>query len=576
MTQTTRLDLTPATPLDTRELVDAAFELRRSGDASRSLCAARVAYAREPCNPRVQSALAWAVESSLKRELESGNPSNRVIDACVHEYVKLEKVERPGLVHSMMIVRLARAAERWPGFTGFLRRFGYDQFMADDYVRKPKRGGEGAWPSLAEKAAKAVHKSLGPASPADLLEWAAGFFASIQVRQPEAEWIPYYRGKLLLGLGRVDEARALVLPVLRRHGRSFWAWEVLAEIHRLAGGEGAESRHGACLAQALAVGEKPEFLVKVRAAFAAHLAAAGRFAEARAEFEEIRRLRRAQGWKDDPEVERRLAGAEFAGLAPRPLAREELLAMARPAGECLFDDLPWRNAVLARRLPPADGKPGRIVFVAEDGDTVRPLFGPAERFPTLADLPVGAPLRLRAEREAAGAEGIPPRLRPIAAEPREGEAWDLLPPRVAAVVRKFQDGSGIIVAFPEGETASIHDRALVESVNPGDMMRVRACRDPFDGKSRVYEARPDAAEGRSGFRRLFAGKVTRREGKAFAFVDQGDASIYLPPELVDSKCIRDGDRVMGVALRLVNPKNGEFGWRAVRVEAQAGEEGDRS
>lgn len=577
MTNITRLDLTPATPLDTRELVDAVFELRRSGDAARSLCAARVAYEREPFNPRVQSALAWAVEASLKREVESGNPSNRVIDACAHEYAKLEKVERPSLVHSMMLVRLVRAAERWPGFAGFVRRFGNGQFMADDYTRKPKREGEGEWPSLVEKVAKAVQKSLGPAASEDSLEWAAGFFAAILARQPGAEWIPYYRGKLLLRLGRVDEARSLVLPILRRHDRSFWAWEVLAEIQRSdtgAGGASPESRRGACLAKAILAGDKPEYLVKVRAAFAEHLAVAGRLQAARAEFEEIRRLRRAQGWKDDPEVERRLAGAELAGVEPLPLEREALLAMAETAGECLHDDLPWHDAVLARRLPAADGKPEGLVIAARGGETIRPLFGRAEQYPGVAGLPAGSPLRVRVERESAKDGGILPRLRLMAAEGREGEPWDLLPFRAAVVMRCFQDGSGIVVALSEGETATIHGHELAGSAKPGEMIRVRALLDPFDGKTRVYDLSRDACEETVYFRRSFSGKATRGAGKPFAFVDGGDEPIYLPPELVDAEWIRNGDRVSGVALHLVNPKNGRLAWRAVRVETVDGSEGN--
>lgn len=399
MTSTTRLDLTPTTPLDTRELVEAAFELRRSGDAARALCAARIAYGREPYNAQVQTALAWGVEASLKREVGSGRPSNRVVEACAHEYAKLEKVDRPGLVHSMMLARLSHVAERWPGFLGFVRRFGNDQFRAEDYTRMPKREGDGSFPSRAEGVARGVYKSLGPSAPADAVEWAVGFFAAILKRQPDAEWIPYYQGKLLILLGRVEEARTLVLPVLRRHDRSFWAWEMLAEICQFAedaGGESPGSRRLACLAKALAVGEKPEYLVKVRRAFAEELVHAGRLEEARAELEEIRRVRRGQGWKEDPEVERRLAGADLGAIVPRRMAEADLDALAASAADALFDDLPWLDGVVVRRFKEGDG----IVVALSEGVTV-----PAHDRALAASAEPGDPVRLRVWRD--GAEGKP-------------------------------------------------------------------------------------------------------------------------------------------------------------------------
>ena len=154
-------------------------------------------------------------------------------------------------------------------FVRALRTDGLEEIPEPCWERQkidpPPVKGKGYYPATIEKIAvgtydivKGVYaKRTGALTKADiaLLEWVLGVLRQAAERLSD-EWSDFRIGKLLVLMGRADEAKTLLMPVIRKKQSEFWAWDMLGTLF-------PESRE-ACLAKALLCSGEEQMMVKVK------------------------------------------------------------------------------------------------------------------------------------------------------------------------------------------------------------------------------------------------------------------------------------------------------------------------
>lgn len=257
-------------------------------------------------------------------------------------------------------------------------------------IEPPLGKGEGFFPATAEKLVNGIYgivkEKYGrqpPATPEDTarVEWLLERMRQIYTRLPDEKWGGFRLGRLLLMLGRIEEAKDLVLPTVRRNQTQFWAWSSLGELF--------PERRAACLAHALLCKEEETKLAKVR------------------------RDALALGLPVDD--------------------REQLRRIARDASELLWEGLPAVDAVLERQFKNKDGK-DRVQFALRGGVDVRPVSPNALRLSRR--LREGDPFSVYLD------PGDSTRI--VAARPRAGETWDVLEKAVVTYYGRSRKGNAML------------------------------------------------------------------------------------------------------------------------------------
>ena len=129
----------------------------------------------------------------------------------------------------------------------------------------PPKTGDGIFPATAEKLANGLYGVVkerysrhAPDTEQDrqVIEWMLDRMGEVYDRLPDEKWGDFRIGKLLVLLGRIEEAREKVLPVVRRNQTQFWAWSALSELF--------PEQQKCCIARALLCEEEEQKLARVK------------------------------------------------------------------------------------------------------------------------------------------------------------------------------------------------------------------------------------------------------------------------------------------------------------------------
>lgn len=239
---------------------------------------------------------AWAVRSFMIGMKENEQHDMAAVDRLA---AAVEKIvfKKPHRYYSILLDSFLRAKDAdgnpWPGLAGFVRWWGIDNLMPEDYNRARLNNGMTV-ASLAERLFTAYSKSL-------LAELAEGrcrdeaedFVALLDVHldeHPEFQNTLYQKIQLLKALGRTDEAAAVARDFVRFRQNDFWAWSMLGDL------SDDEDLRLSCYCRALRCKANPAFLGKVRYKLAVMMYHSGCLPEAKREFMNIRDLYDSKGW----------------------------------------------------------------------------------------------------------------------------------------------------------------------------------------------------------------------------------------------------------------------------------------
>ena len=276
-------------------------------------------------------------------------------------------------------------------------------------------------------------------------------------RLPDEKWGNFRIGKLLVFLGRTEEAREKVLPAVRRNQTQFWAWSALSELF--------PEHQKCCIARALLCEEEELKLVRVK--------------------------RKAQ--------ELGLPVGDIAALK----------VIAAEADAVLLIGMKPVDGVLESCYRNQDGK-FRVRFYLRDGKDVRPVSPAAVRLPH--GTKDGAPMSVYLD------EDDPSKI--ITVRPRDGAMWDVLPSAPLVYGGRSKKGRALLLSRDFEMSCSFDDFSQLESAKSGDTFNVRYTKRKSD-HGIVYDVRDvvatDAAVEGLG---EFEGPLRLPEGAGgFGFVD---------------------------------------------------------
>lgn len=533
-------------------LIQQAKEQSDQGNRKEALRILRNAVREFPNLAQASISLAWEIERALKDVVSQETIDGQAVRALLLEYRNLAGIEKPGLLHSMILTRATQAAESFSTYIAFLRWWDPSYFREEDFQRYAPAGAEQSYDSLMERVIRAVHKASKNEKNADTISWAAEFVGQNYTRFPEQEWFEYYYGQLLVQTGELIQARELLIPIVRRKQGEFWAWDNLAATY---GVEDTEKKM-ACLCRALMCQTKDKsFLVNVHSDLGRLLVQQKMFGEAKYEIGMAVAIKEANNWKQSQEL-RDWQASSWYQTAAALQSNKDLYSRHAPFAEAmLYAGLPEIPGVVMQHLPPRDDKPG-LTFVGymKNGELVE-VGIKAGRFAILKEMSQGCPMSLQIDDS-----GQHPIV--VSISKREGAPWDLLPDRVG-VVRHVNAEKGVTaVALGRDEFCLFHHDRFPEmaKIAPGVTVAIKVRHDEKRDILRALAWNRTEDSPSSSFCKEFEGIVEVNDSGRYGFVNHG---IYVSPELIEQSGLANGDTIKGRAIAELNKKKNEYGWRAI-------------
>lgn len=529
------------------------FALRKSGRRGEAIAAARDLVGAHPDDMWSSRALGWCLHDEIKERARTNDTD--AVSRLLHEYMGMPYVERPSLLHSVILSDAISGAASWPGFGEFFRWWDPACFRPEDYSRDPMRDGAGFFHSLSEKAAKALFKSLkGGTRNAALIDCATGFLADVARRFPDNEWLEYYHGKALILAGAGDEARARILPIVRAKPNEFWAWSLLADTF-----EESASRL-VCLARAaICTPKDPAHLVNVHEALAQTLADIGLHEAAAIEAGQVAEIRRAKGWKSSPAADA-LAGAVHINASADAVDRhcEQLRSLAESADGLLYGDLPWLPATIVGRKEPDGDRAGLTFVLVQQGADRIEAAAHEGRVPAAKNRNLGDPVSVRCiERDD--------RRNVVAMVPRDGEPWDLFPVQSGVISGKQPDHGRTWICLAGGrECPAYHERfPNAECLRLGSAVSARVRRNPKTGKDVLLWVQPSDEAPDASVYRIVKGEFRAAGRGGFGFVE----NMFVSPDLVSAHGLDSGMTIEAGAIKSWDRSKSRPSWKVLDIRS---------
>ena len=430
----------------------AAYEASKEGNIGQAITLLREVLHDNPGHERAETALAWELFKSIQAELKLEQPDPERIGGRVNEYVLLERVEKPGVIHSRMLQVAARAARKkaFPRFCEFLKWWDPARNLREeDYQGGPKPDG-GFFDGTVEAAISAVGKTIAGCEDEGARRIAADFVEAHADKYPGQEWFSYYRAACKLAKGEIQEAKVMLIPIVRAKMGEYWAWQKLASCY-----ERGSEKQVQCLCRAATCPVKDdEFLLGVFVELGRLLLETEHAPAGRQLLEKACAIKSGKGWRISGPLQMAMEGSEgVLAVDSAPLLKE----WAKQADEILLGDLPWSRAVVSGLNVELgrDGEKRNFHFLkavaAGAPNGMRDCRVPANKsFRFLETLSAGAPVSVRLDLS-----GDYPRVLSVQSR-LEGEPWDICPVCAGAVERVNADKRLAVVRLRDGRTCPVH------------------------------------------------------------------------------------------------------------------------
>jgi|TARA_R110002072_G_scaffold257741_1_gene416420 hypothetical protein len=506
----------------------------------------------------------WELYRLIKSELE-GKQDDELSSSIVQRvkrhlntYLKLD-IGGPDLLHSLMLRQALRLTKGdHLKVLPFLRLWNPDQFSDEDFTRQTGKDGK-VYPSLAEGAVQAAASEASDSNRTEDLLFILPHVEAAISRFPENTWLKLNLAKLLRGLSRIDEARAVAIEFAREKATEFWAWDLIGDLVQ----DDPDLRLS-CYAKALICSQDDDFVGKVRLKLAS-LLATSHPAEARFEVERVLAHKTRAGYNIPREAQAMLESAWFSDVSPRSTDRTFYARYTEAAEALLFSHLPWTDASLGDVFT-IEGKDGqkprkrRRIYVRASPFALE-LSLPGNH-PDIRDLEVGAPVLVQYEMS----KTEPGRATIHRFRPRP----DGMPMDVAA------ERIGVIDHIN-------HERSLLHVVVARDIDGTCPIAH-FSGEARIGEAvsvRLARHRGKNGMRTRIltisctdqppATDVCRTFHETVEITDKGFgftlSDIFIPHNIVRAADIKTGDLIEGIAVASYDKKRGNWGMKAIEARS---------
>ena len=318
-------------------------ELRQTGKLEEALQMANQALETEPENIWNKRAAAWVYYEYLKKNaqpesfiafkenlikiknLQLPEDEKMVFDNCAWqigslvfalqktEHVDYGKINelfeiirnyhftKPSEAYSFIYKAFHKGYQNWSNYLTFADWWNFDNLRSEDYLKEEFKGKK--MMSIAEQAYIAYSKKLLEGEALDPFgqqrvidkEKIQSFLPKLDSlidKQPDYQYPPYFKAKLLLASGSDENVLSAFIPFAKQKRNDFWVWELMAEIFS----EDKEIQF-ACYCKALSLKTPEDFLVKLRQTFSEMLIEKKMYNEAKTEIQKVIATRAKHEWK---------------------------------------------------------------------------------------------------------------------------------------------------------------------------------------------------------------------------------------------------------------------------------------
>lgn len=207
---------------------------------------------------------------------------------------------KPSKGYSFLYGAFLKVNKTWPGYTEFVRCWGVENFLSEDYSKTEYRGR--SITSLVEKAFVAYSNNLLTGEPElfgsgtminhEAIKIFLPKLDKIITDHPEYQYPAYYKVKLMLAIGETENISSFLLPFAKRKKNDYWVWELLGDVLKK-----DKEEQFACYCKALSLKTQDKFLGKLRQKFALLLLEKEMYNEAKTEVMRVVLNNEIENWK---------------------------------------------------------------------------------------------------------------------------------------------------------------------------------------------------------------------------------------------------------------------------------------
>ncbi|EMJ4935804.1 DUF7017 domain-containing protein [Pseudomonas aeruginosa] len=533
--------------------ISEAKGLSKSGQHAQAAAIYRKVWMNGAADQEIQTSFGWELYQHTKALMAGENFNVGEVKRNLSDYLKLE-IEKPSPLHSRILQLAAKlAGQEKLRMLAFSRHWNLQYLRGEDYERYRAEDGR-EFPSLAEKVIQQAGKEAAAADDADGQAYMLPFIDSAMGRFPDNVFLKLNKAKLLLALGRHDEAMAFGIAVTKAKSNDYWAWGLLGDIVSQKDPDAALG----CYCKALTCPAEDKFTGKIRLEVAERMLEANEYAAAKHEVEAIVRAKEQEGYKIPDAVASIVAQGWFAAVQAKVSNRDYYRLHAKAAEALLFNDLPWIDACLGETfvVPGRENKPKRKVFL-KTGSIPAEVSIPESKVARMS-LAAGDAVRIKGEFDEKQ------RFNLFVLERRPGAtAWDVAPELLGVVNQVNEDKQVIRYIVSREINGEIPMSVLPCAFAEGDAIEVQLVRyvSKRGSQYRVLSAKASEKVPGDLLRKDFTEAVRVSNGMGFT-----PSEIFIPPPLVERCEIEDGQQVSGTAVQVYNKKRESWGWKAVSIQ----------
>lgn len=534
--------------------ISQAKALSKEGRHAEAAATYRKALAAGPADRETQTGFGWELYKHSKELMAAENVNLGVLKRNLNDYLKLD-VDKPSLLHSCILQLAANLASQDKlSMLVFSRLWNLDNLRPEDFESFRAKDGK-VRSSLAEKVLQRVGKEA--ASSDDTREQEL-IFPRLNVaieRFPDNIWLKLYKAKVLLALGRHDEALAFALAVTKEKSNDYWTWDLLGDIVSQTDRDAAL----ACYCKALSCPAEDKFTGKIRLAVARHMIERNDLSAAKLEVEIVVRSKENEGHRIPDDAAEIISQSWFAETATASSNRGYYKSKLPAAEALLFGKLPWIDACVGEKyaVPGKEDKPKRTLFIKSSSIPTEASI-PESKLGRMKLVP-GNAIRVKGEFDNNQ------RFKVFVLEGREAESdWDVFPDLIG-VVDHVNRSKGVIHFIVSREIDGVITFSeLGDSISEGDSLALRISRYMSKNGSayRVLRARASDKQPGSDIMKQFCEEIRISNGMGFT-----ESDVFVAPPLVTMHGLKDGQRLSGMAVLSFNKKRGNWGWKAISIES---------
>lgn len=534
--------------------ISRAKALSKEGRHAEASAAYRKALASSPADREIQTAFGWELYKHSKELMAVENVNLVAVKRNLNDYLKLD-VEKPSLLHSCILQLAAKLASQDKfSMLVFSRLWNLDNLRSEDFERFRWEDGKDL-ASLAEKVIKQVGKEAAASDNTQEQEKVLPYLDSVIERFPDNLWLKLNKAKVLLSLGRHDDALDFGLTVTKAHPNDYWAWGLLGDIVSGTDGQAALG----CYCKALSCPGEDKFKTKIRLKVARHMMESNDLAAAKLEVESVVLAKEREGQKIPQEVAEIASQSWFSTTTTAASNREFYMARVPDAEAILFGALPWVAACVGEKFTVQDkegkSKHKRKIFLETPNIPLEVLV-PESKIGRNS-FSIGDAIRVKGDFE----DGKGFKLYQL--EKRDSNArWDVLKEAIG-VVDHVNLQKGLLHFMVDREIDGVIPLSdLSDSFVEGDSIALWLSKytSRHGTTYRAHVAKASDKQPISDIKKQFCEEVRLSNGMGFTEND-----IFIAPPLVSKHQINDGQRVSGTAVLSFNNKRGNWGWRAVFI-----------